>query len=157
MCFILTILSSPPLIGFIIQRIPFSPLICALPWPSHLLHLFLVLLYRESPRSSIMHFYPDCSLFFFLCSRSVLSPWSSLLGPLLSPSGISLLCPLYHCQEFYRAYIWVTRRVYYKKQKLLTICGHLSSPLYFGGIRVAPLFSFLCCPIVFLYVLSSVL
>jgi hypothetical protein len=31
------------------------------------------------------------------------------------------------------------------------------SPRYFGGIRVALLVSFLCCPIVFLYVLSSVL
>ena len=46
----------------------------------------------------------------------------------------------------------------YKKQKLLTICEHLSFlPRYFGRIRVAHLFSFLCCPIVFLYALSSVL
>jgi hypothetical protein len=33
------------------------------------------------------------------------------------------------CQDFYRTwlYIWVTRRVSYKKQELRTLCEHLSS------------------------------
>ena len=42
----------------------FSPLISLLNGPSHLPHVYLVLLYRECSRSSIMQFYPDCSLFF---------------------------------------------------------------------------------------------
>ena len=41
----------------------------------------------------------------------------------------------------------------FKKQELLTLCEHLSSP----PVRVAHLFSFLCFPIMFLYVLGSVL
>ena len=36
-------------------------------------------------------------------------------------------------------YIWVTRRVSYKKQELFTLCEHLSSPRFFGGVRVAHL------------------
>ena len=60
-----------------------------------------------------------------------------------------------------------------KRQELLTLREHLSSPrvvlfwvfvfvfvfLFFfgGGVRVAHLFSFLCCPIMCFYVLSSVL
>jgi hypothetical protein len=63
---------------------------------------------------------------------------------------------LYHCQDLYRTwlYIWVTQRVSYKKQVLLTFRKHRS---FFYGIRVVHLFSFLCCPLIFLYVLSSVL
>ena len=63
---------------------------------------------------------------------------------------------LYHCQDFYRTwlYIWVTRRVSSKKQELLTLLVH---PRIFGGVSVAHLFNFLCCPIMCLYVLSSVL
>jgi hypothetical protein len=41
---------------------------------------------------------------------------------------------LYHCQDLYRTwlYIWVTRRVYYKKQELLTLLEHLGShPVFF--------------------------
>ena len=40
---------------------------------------------------------------------------------------------LYHCQYFYRVwmYIWVTRRVSYKKQELLTLCDYPSSPAVF--------------------------
>jgi hypothetical protein len=49
----------------------------------------------------------------------------------------------------------VTRRVSYKKQELLTLCEQLSSPLVFGGVHVAYIFRFLCCPIICLYVLSS--
>ena len=57
---------------------------------------------------------------------------------------------VYHYQNFYRTwlYTWVTRRMYYKKQDLLTIWEYLSSPLVFSGIRVAHIISILCCPIV---------
>ena len=47
---------------------------------------------------------------------------------------------LYHCQDFYRylLYIWVTRLVSYKKQELLILQEHLSSPpVFFCGFRVA--------------------
>jgi hypothetical protein len=54
-------------------------------------------------------------------------------------------------------YIWVTWRGFYKKQELLILREHLSSPTVFGGVRVAHLFSFLCCHIMCLYVLTSVL
>jgi hypothetical protein len=37
-------------------------------------------------------------------------------------------------------YIWVTRRVSYMKQELITLHEHLSSPSGFDGIRVAHLF-----------------
>ena len=36
-------------------------------------------------------------------------------------------------------------RVSYKKQKSLTLREHLDLPPVFGGVRVAHLFSFLCC------------
>ena len=39
----------------------------------------------------------------------------------------------------------VTWREFYKRQELLTLCEHLSSPAVFGEVRVAHLFSFLCC------------
>jgi hypothetical protein len=44
--------------------------------------------------------------------------------------------------------------VSHKKQELFIICEHLSSPLVFGGVCVFRLFSFLCCPIMCLYVLG---
>jgi len=45
----------------------------------------------------------------------------------------------YHCQVFCRTwlYIWVTRRVSYKKQELLTLRDHLSSPTFFCMVHVA--------------------
>jgi hypothetical protein len=43
---------------------------------------------------------------------------------------------------------WVTLRVSYKKQELLTLRELLSSPRVFGGVRVTHLFVFLCCPII---------
>ena len=60
---------------------------------------------------------------------------------------------LYHCQYFYRSwlYIWVSRRVFYKKQE------HLRSRPVFYEVCIVHLFSYLCCPIMCLYVLSSVL
>ena len=44
----------------------------------------------------------------------------------------------------------------YKQQEQLILHEHLSSLPVVGGDRVAYLFSFLCCPIICLYVLSSV-
>ena len=38
--------------------------------------------------------------------------------------------------------------MYYREQELLTIREHLSSPMVFGGVRVAHIFSFLCCVVV---------
>ena len=35
-------------------------------------------------------------------------------------------------------------RLFYKREKLLTLHEHLDSPLVFGGVRVAQPFSFLC-------------
>ena len=63
---------------------------------------------------------------------------------------------LYHCQDFYRTwlYIRVTRWVSSKKQELITLRVY---PRVFGEVSVAHLFNFLCCPIMCLYVLSSVL
>jgi hypothetical protein len=56
-------------------------------------------------------------------------------------------------------YIWATRQVFYYKQGMLTLQFAMTRvhPRVFGGVRVAHLFSFLCCPIICLYVLSSVL
>jgi hypothetical protein len=53
--------------------------------------------------------------------------------------------------------IRVTWRVSYKRQVLLTLREHLRSPLVFGGVCVAHLLIFLCCPIMCLYVLNSLL
>ena len=63
---------------------------------------------------------------------------------------------LYHCHDFYRTwlYIWVTRRVFYKKQELPTLRKHLSSsPVFFVGSVLLIFLLFLCCPIMCLYVL----
>jgi hypothetical protein len=65
---------------------------------------------------------------------------------------------LYHYQDFYRAwlYIWVTRRVSYKKQELLSLREHMSPPSV--GVRVAHLSNLcVCCSIMCLYVLIFVL
>jgi hypothetical protein len=40
--------------------------------------------------------------------------------------------------------IWITRRVSYKKQELLTLRENLGSPPVFGGIHVAHLLGFRC-------------
>jgi hypothetical protein len=63
---------------------------------------------------------------------------------------------LYHCQDFYRTwlYIWVTRWVASKKQELIIPRVH---PRVFGGVSGAHRFNLLCCPIMCPYVLSSVL
>jgi hypothetical protein len=66
---------------------------------------------------------------------------------------------LYHWTDFYRnwLYMWITRRVSYKKQELLTFASTWVHPRFYGGVRVAHLFSFLCCAIMCLYVPSPVL
>jgi hypothetical protein len=69
----------------------------------------------------------------------------------------SFLC---HCRDIYRnwRYIWVTRRVSYKKQELPTLPEDPSSPRYLLRFVLLILLGFsLCCPIMCLYVLSSVL
>jgi hypothetical protein len=65
---------------------------------------------------------------------------------------------LYHCHDFYRTwlYIWVTRRVSYKKQELPTLRKHLSSsPVFFVG-SVLLIFLVFCvvllCVFTFLFV-----
>ena len=65
---------------------------------------------------------------------------------------------LYHCRDFYRTwlYIWVTRRVSYKKQELPTLRKHLSSsPVFFVG-SVLLIFLVFCvvllCVFTFLFV-----
>jgi len=45
--------------------------------------------------------------------------------------------------------IWVTRRVLYKRQELLTLREHMGSPPVFRVVRVAHLFCFLCCVVLF--------
>jgi hypothetical protein len=73
---------------------------------------------------------------------------------------VTMFSFLYHCQEFYWNWlsIWVTRRVSCKKQELHTLHEHLISALFFYGICDADFFLvFLCCPIMCLCVLSSVL
>jgi hypothetical protein len=68
----------------------------------------------------------------------------------------------YLCLDFYRTWlkIWATRRASFKKQELLTLCKHTSwTRVFFGGGGgcVSHVFSFLCCSIMCLYFLSSVL
>jgi hypothetical protein len=68
---------------------------------------------------------------------------------------------LYHYQDnFYRTwlYIWATRRVSYKKHKLITLRDHLSYPPFFLAGSVLFIFVVvLFCHIMCLYVLSSLL
>jgi len=53
--------------------------------------------------------------------------------------------------------LWLTRMVSYKKQELFTLHEDLCSPLVYGVVRVAHLFSFLCCVFVFCLSPSCVL
>ena len=52
----------------------------------------------------------------------------------------SFLC---HWQEFYQTWLWVTQRMSYKKQELLTLCNTCVLHQFFYGVSVANLFSFL--------------
>jgi hypothetical protein len=63
---------------------------------------------------------------------------------------------LYHYQHFNSDCIWETRRESYKKQEVLTLRQHLISHSAFWLGPCCSLF-FLCCSILCLYVLSSVL
>jgi len=70
---------------------------------------------------------------------------------------ISYLC--YLCLFGYSArgvqYVltkWVTWRISYKKQELLTIREHLSSPLVFGNVRIADLLLVFCAVFVCMFV-----
>ena len=53
--------------------------------------------------------------------------------------------------------IWITRRMFYKRQELLTPRGHWGSLPAFGGICAAHLFRFLCCVLFFCLSSSRVL
>ena len=62
---------------------------------------------------------------------------------------------LYHCHDFYRTrlYTWVTRRVSYKKQELLTLCMHLISFLVRSVLFIFVVFCVvLLCVFTFLFV-----
>jgi hypothetical protein len=69
----------------------------------------------------------------------------------------NLLLPRLLTDSVVYSNVWVARRVSNKKQDLLTLREHMSSPRLFGEVCVADLFSVLYCPIVCLYVLNSVL
>jgi hypothetical protein len=57
-----------------------------------------------------------------------------------------MLSFLYHCQDFYRIWlsIWVTWRVSYKKQQLLTFHKHLNSAKLFVEPVLLIFFHFFC-------------
>ena len=57
-------------------------------------------------------------------------------------SYLCYLCLFLHLCPICLDYIWVTLRVSYKRQELLTLCEH---PRAFGGVRVVHCFSVLCC------------
>ena len=58
----------------------------------------------------------------------------------------NMMCLLmYHPLKHETNRIWVTQRVFYKKQELDNLHKHLGSFSVFGGVRVGHLFSFLCC------------
>ena len=65
----------------------------------------------------------------------------------------NLLDFLYHRQYFFQTWLWVTRCVSYKKQKLLTLHEHLVSSRFLGGSMFVFYSRFLCC--VFLFCLYS--
>ena len=48
-------------------------------------------------------------------------------------------------QDFYQIWIWVIRRESFKKQELLILSGTWVHSRFIGGVRVAHVFSFLCC------------
>jgi len=52
--------------------------------------------------------------------------------------------------------IWVTRCLI-RRRNCLSFASTWVHPWLFGGVPAAHIFSFLCCPIMYLYVLSSVL
>ena len=64
-------------------------------------------------------------------------------------------------ETFTVLYIWLTLRVSYKKQELLTLHEHLSSfshlVFWWGPCCSFSAFSLLCCPIICLYIHSSML
>ena len=69
-------------------------------------------------------------------------------GPM---SYICYLCLLVHNGDKHVLTIWVTLRMYYNKQGLLTVRERLGSLSICGGIRVAHHFSFLCCVMLFVF------
>jgi hypothetical protein len=92
------------------------------PWPKEI-HSF------STPRSKslLQKFYGRHHNLVYRCEISISQVTMDLL---LFTQMFSFL---YHCQSIYRTwlYIWITRRVSYKKQELLTLCEHLNSPPVF--------------------------
>ena len=60
----------------------------------------------------------------------------------------------YHRQDFYRIWLWITRRESYKKQKLLNFCEYLGLSPDFYEVRIAHSFSFLRCVFCFVCLCS---
>jgi hypothetical protein len=98
--------------------------------------------------------------FILLCVFTFLAPCydvrfdfrSSLLPVVCRRADLCHIC--YICLFVYKGVqhvltIWVTRLVSYKRQELITLREHLGWPLIVGVVRVAHLFSCLCC-VVFL-------
>jgi hypothetical protein len=61
------------------------------------------------------------------------------------PSCLCYLCLFAYCGAQYALLIWITWRVCYQRQELITHHEYLGSPMGFGGVCVAHLLSFLCC------------
>jgi len=85
--------------------------------------------------------------------------WFTDVAPVFSP--LPPVCRRAHV--LFMLFVFVAHsdvyvlNVYMIWVKLLPLREHLSSPRYYGGIRVAHLLIFLCCAIMCLYLLSSVL
>jgi hypothetical protein len=65
------------------------------------------------------------------------------------PNISVVICNKDHCQDFYRTwlYLWVTRRVFYKKQDLLIL-----HPRYFVGVCFSNFFCVVLLPVFMFWV-----
>jgi hypothetical protein len=70
------------------------------------------------------------------------------------PRRLYILCVKYKIKDVFFTTTLLTQL--YVKFGILVTCGKYFSPPVFWWVRVAHLFSFLCCPIMCLYVLSSI-
>ena len=118
-------------------------------------------LWSEVSYSNPLFFYDCLSYYICICLyvlSSVLS-CSVRLYPQLFVEG--LMSYLWYLSTFaYYVFkhilnIRVTWQVSYKRQELLSLPQHMSSPPDFGGVRVAHLFSFLRC-VSFIFVMCLV-
>ena len=58
-----------------------------------------------------------------------------------------IMFAIYFYRTWQKTYIWVTRRVSYKKKELLTLCEHSGSLPVICVVHVAHIVSFLCCAV----------